>query len=146
MTSTGVELVKNDGSETFTLKVNDISATNANNIVTHTIVAEVGQILGEEPLFEKEEYEISGRIVGMEGADYPNDGTYTDDDFGQSEELRRASKVWGDITNGLDTLNWDGRSIDVVISEFRLTENRQNNAERQYSFTLLLTAFDTALT
>lgn len=146
MTNTGVELEKNDGTETFVLKVNNITASNANNIITHTIIAEAGAIAGEEPLFEKEEYELSGEIKGMEAADYPNSGTYSDDDFGQAEELRRATKEWGDIaSNGLDLLRWDGRSIDVVISELRLDQNRENDPEKQYTFTLSLTAFDTAV-
>ncbi|AGM11814.1 hypothetical protein M201_gp44 [Haloarcula californiae tailed virus 2] len=146
MTNTGVELEKNDGSETFTLKVNNVTASNANNVITHTIVSVAGSIAGSAPLFEKETYELSGEIKGMEAADYPNSGTYSDDDYGQAEELRRATKVWGDIQNGLDTLRWDGRSIGVVISEFRLDQNREQDIPKNYTFTLELTAFDTPIT
>lgn len=146
MTTTGVELEKNDGSELFTLKVTNLTSTNANNVITHTIVAEAGAIAGESPLFEKEEYELSGEIKGMDATDYPNSGTYGDHDYGQAEELRRATKQWGDIvSNGLDTLYWDGRTIGVVISELRLDQNRENDPENQYTFTLALTAFDTPI-
>jgi hypothetical protein len=147
MTNTGVGLEKNDGTETFTLKVNTISSVNANNIITHTIVAEAGDIAGEEPLFEKESYELSGEVRGMEATDYPNSGTYNDDDYGQVEELRRAAKQWGDLaSNGLDTLVWDGRSIGVVFSEIRVEQNREEDPEKQYTFTMELTAFDTPIT
>lgn len=146
MTNTGVELEKNDGSETFTLKVNNVTASNANNVITHTIISVAGSIAGSAPLFEKETYELSGEIKGMEADDYPNSGTYSDDDYGQAEELRRATKVWGDIQNGLDTLRWDGRSIGVVISEFRLDQNREQDIPKNYTFTLELTAFDTPIT
>ena len=146
MTSTGVELEKNDGSEKFTLKVNNLTSSNANNVILHTIVAEAGRIAGEAPIFEKESYELTGVIQAMEAADYPNSGTYSDDDFGMVEELRRATKEWGDISNGLDTLYWDGRTIDVVISEVRIDQNREETPEKEYSFTMELTAFDTPVT
>ena len=146
MTSTGVELEKNDGSEKFTLKVNNLTSSNANNVILHTIVAEAGRIAGESPIFEKESYELTGVIQAMEAADYPNSGTYSDDDFGMVEELRRATKEWGDISNGLDTLYWDGRTIDVVISEVRIDQNREETPEKEYSFTMELTAFDTPVT
>jgi len=147
MTNTGVELDKNDGSETFTLKVNNLTSVNANNVITHTIVAEAGDIAGEEPLYEKESYELSGEVRGMDGTDYPNSGTYSDDDYGQVEELRRATKQWGDLaSNGLDTLHWDGRTIGVVISELRIDQNRNEDPEKQYSFTMELMAFDTPVT
>ena len=147
MSDTGVELVKNDGSEAFTLKVDNITSVNANNIITHTIVAEAGNIAGEAPLFEKESYELTGDVRGMDGTDYPNSGTYANDEYGQVEELRRAAKQWGDlVSNGLNTLRWDGRSIGVVISEVRIEQNREEDPERQYTFTLELDAFDTPIT
>lgn len=147
MTNTGVELRKNDGSETFTLKCETLTSSNANNIITHTIVAEVGNLAGEEPIFEKETYELTGEIVGMEDADYPNSGTYSDDDFGQVEELRRAAKQWGTVvTGGLDTLYWDGRTIGCVISEVRIDQNRENNPEKDYSFTIELVSYDINIT
>ncbi len=146
MTNTGTELEKNDGSEKFTLKTNNLTSSNANNVILHTIVAEAGRIAGEEPIFEKESYELTGVIQAMEAADYPNSGTYSDDDFGFVEELRRATKEWGDISNGLDTLYWDGRTIDVVISEVRIDQNREETPEKEYSFTMELTAFDTPVT
>lgn len=147
MTNTGVELEKNDGSETFTLKVNNLTSSNANNVITHTIVAEAGNLAGEEPIFEKESYELTGVIQAMEASDYPNSGVYSDDDFGMVEELRRATKQWGDIaSNGLDTLRWDGRTIGVVISELRIDQNREETPEKEYSFTLEVVAFDTPVT
>lgn len=146
MTNTGVELEKNDASEKFTLKVANLTSSNANNIILHTIVAEAGRLAGESPVFEKESYELTGEIVGMEAADYPNSGTYSDDDYGMVEELRRATKQWGDISNGLDTLYWDGRVIDVAISEIRIDQNREEKPEKEYSFTMELTAFDTPVT
>lgn len=145
MTNTGVELEKNDGSETFTLKVNNMTSVNANNVITHTLVT-AGNIAGEEPLFEKESYELSGEVKGMDSSDYPNSGTYSNDDYGQVEELRRATKEWGNITSGMDTLRWDGRTIGVVISELRIDQNRGNDPEKQYTFTMELTAFDTPVT
>lgn len=146
MTNTGVELRKNDGTETFVLKCTNLTSSNANNIITHTIVAEFGEIAGEEPLFEKESYELTGDIVGMDATDYPNSGTYSDDDFGQTEELRRAAKQWGDISGGLDTLYWDGRTIDCVISEVRIDQNREEKPEKDYSFTIEMVAYDTPIT
>ena len=145
MTDTGVELEKNDGSESFTLKVNHVTNNNSNNIITHTIISAAGSIAGSEPLFERENYELTGEIRGMEAEDYPNSGTYSNHDYGQAEELRRASKEWGDIVNGLDTLRWDGRTIGCVISEFRLEQDRSQDPEKQYTFTLELSAFDTSI-
>jgi hypothetical protein len=146
MTSTGVNLVKNDGSETFVLKVENIENTNSNNIVTHTLVSEIGNIAGEEPLFEKEGYTVDGVIAGTEPADYPNSGTYSNHDYGMSEELRRAVRQWGNVaTGGLDTLQWDGRSIGVVIADFILTQDRTADGPRQYTYTLELTSYDTSI-
>lgn len=146
MTDTGVELEKNDGSEKFTLKVNNLTSSNANNVITHTIVAESGNLAGEEPIFEKESYELTGVIQAMEADDYPNSGTYSNDDYGMVEELRRATKEWGNISSGLDTLYWDGRTIGVVISEVRIDQNREETPENQYSFTMELVAYDTPIT
>lgn len=148
MTNTGITLTKNDSSEVFHLKVSNVTAENANHVITHAIVSAAGNLAGSGPIFEKESYQLSGRIAGMDSSDYPNSGTYTSegDDYGQAEELRRATKQWGDIENGLDTLTWDGRIIDVVISDFRLEQNREQEAPKQYTFTLELTAFDTPIT
>lgn len=143
MTDTGVTLTKNDGSEQFTLKVNNVTMSNSSNVIVKSIISAAGELAGTDPVLAKETYELSGDIRGMDGTDYPNSGVYSDDDFGMTEELRRAAKQWGpDTNNGLDTLDWDGRTIDVVISEIRIDQNRNQDPEKQYSFTLELTTYD----
>lgn len=142
-TATNTALERNDGGELFILKVSHVEAVNAKNAYIKSITSAAGNLAGADPVLEKETYELTGEVRGMDPGDYPNSGTYADHDFGFAEELRRASKEWGpDLENGLDTFDWDGREIGVVITELRLEENPQETPEKQYTFTMELTAFD----
>jgi len=147
MTSTGITLVKNDGSETFTLKVTNVKVQVSNNVIIKSILSAVGGLAGANPVLSKEAYQLSVVIKDMDASDYPNSGTYSvtpnTHAYGQHNELLRVAAEWGPTqADGLDTLNYDGRSISGVISDLQLSEDRTSDNQRQYTGTLEFTHFD----
>jgi hypothetical protein len=148
MTSTGLTITKNDGTEQFTLKSNQVKSVVSMGVVTKALLGGISSLSGGDPTLSKETFEINGVIREMEAADYPNSGTYADDDLGFSEELRRACKEWRPTTSdGLNTLEYDTGTdlrgpIDGLLTEVQITENRDNDAPRQYGFTLEWTHYD----
>lgn len=147
MTSTDVSLVKNDGSETFTLRVNHVKYANSHSVITKAILSATGGLAGADPVLSKESWKLTIEIVNTDAADYPNSGTYSStpntDNYGMYEELRRAANEWGpDTSDGLDTLNYDGRSVDVVITDLQLNEDITEDPKREYSGTIELSHYD----
>lgn len=153
MTSTEVTIVKNDGSETFNLRVESVEPNLSHNFAVRSIVSGIGGLAGKDPVLQKETYNIEGRIQDMEAADYPNSGNYSDDDAGFETELRRAFKEWGpDSANGFDVLNWDTgfytgggsnpRVIDGLMTELSTPEDRSQDKARVYEFSMEWTHVD----
>lgn len=148
MTSTNLTLVKNDGTETFTLKANSVKSTVSMGVVTKALLGAAASLSGGDPVLAKETYEINGVIKDVEAADYPNSGTYSDDDLGMSEELKRAAKEWKPTTgDGLNTMNYDQGAnlrgaVDGLLTEVAVTENRSADKPRDYEFTLEWTHYD----
>ena len=147
MTNTATELVRNDRSETFTLKVNKVKTQVSNNVIIKSILSAVGGLAGANPVLSKEAYQLEVVLKDVEAADYPNAGSYTSTpnthNYGMHNELRRAAREWGPTTSdGFDQFKYDGRSIDVVISDLQLTEDRSGDLSRQYTGTLELVHYD----
>lgn len=147
MTNTATELVRNDGSETFTLKVNKVKTQVSNNVIIKSILSAVGGLAGANPVLSKEAYQLEVVLKDVEAADYPNSGSYTTTpnthNYGMYNELRRAAREWGPtVADGFDQFKYDGRSIDVVISDLQLTENRNKDISRQWTGTLELVHYD----
>lgn len=147
MTTTDVSLKKNDGSETFVLRVTNVKYSNSQSVITRAILSATGGLAGADPVLSKETFKLSIEIANTDAADYPNSGTYSStpntDNYGMYEELRRVANEWGpDSTDGLDTLEYDGRSVDVVISDLQLTEDIEQDPKREYSGTIEVTHFD----
>ena len=147
-----VRLVRNDGSETFRLKAERVETAVENGLVTDSIISAASrQVAGGKLVLELQTYTIDFVIQGMTAADYPNSSQYDgsgpstpdNDDYGFREELMRASKEWGfDASNGFDTLEYDGRSIDGVITAFNPVEDTSNRPARAYDATLEWTFLD----
>lgn len=138
-----VTLDRNDGSETFRLKVDSVEPTISNGLFTRSLISATGGLAGKDPILNKETYQITGDIKAMEASDYPNSAGYSDDDRGMEIELRRASKEWGpDTTDGFDTMTWDGRVIEGVITEFSPREDRSSDIGRNYTFSMEFTHID----
>lgn len=141
-----VKVIRNDGSETFRLKAERVETSVENGLVTDSIISAASrQVAGGKLVLELQRYTIDFVIQGMTPDDYPNASTYDgssastpdNDDYGFREELMRASKEWGyDLSNGFDTLEYDGRSIDGVITAFDPTEDTANRPGRTYDATL----------
>jgi hypothetical protein len=148
MTATDLTLVKNDGTETFTLKANDVKSTISMGVVTKALLGGAASLSGGDPVLAKETYELNGVIKDVDPGDYPNAGTYSDDDLGMSEELKRAAKEWQPTAqNGLNVMNYDQGAnrrgpIDGLLTEVSITENRDNDKPRDYTFTLEWTHYD----
>jgi len=144
MTTTEVELRRNDGSETFVLKATRVDPTVSNGLVTDSIISAASrQVLGGKLVLSAETYQVDFDIQGMESADYPNAGTYSNDDYGFKEELWRASHEWGfTLSDGLDVLYYDGKSVEGVITEFNPTEDLNQRKARTYDASLEFTHVD----
>lgn len=137
------ELRRNDGTETFQMKVTSVEPSITNNLAVRSIISAVGGLAGKDPVLNKETYQIDGDIKGMEATDYPNSGSYSDHDYGYENELRRAAKEWGpDLSNGFDVFFWDGRTIEGVITDMSPREDRGQDKGRDYTFTMEFTHLD----
>ena len=144
MTSTSVDIERNDGSETFVLKTSRIDHEISNGLVTDSIISGVSRELGGGKLvLDIRKFEIDIDIQGMEAADYPNSSTYSDDDYGYAQELERAALTWGwTSSDGFDTLNYDGRTLTGVLTNLNLVENTENTKARQYTGNIEWTYLD----
>lgn len=144
MTTTAVTLTRNDGSEEFTLKAESVDRSVENGLVTDSIISAASrELVGGKLVLSRETYTIGFPIQGMEAADYPNSGTYTDDDWGFNEELWRAAHEWGfDLTNGFDTLDYRDKTIDGVITLYNPNEDTNQQKPGSYDATLEFTHVD----
>lgn len=148
-----VRIRRNDGSEEFRLKADNVDTSVENGLVMDSVISAASrEILGGKLVLDLQRYTISFDIQGMEPGDYPNSGIYDgsspstpdDDDYGFRDELMRASKEWGfDASNGFDTLVYDGRGIDGVITAFDPSESTSERVGRTYTATLEWTFLDT---
>lgn len=142
----GVKLTRNDGSEEFDLKAERVKKSYSNGLITDSIVSALREVVGGKLVFDKETLVVEGVIQDMDGDQYPNNGTYSDDDLGFERELDRAAKEWGfDSTDGFDTLTWGNRStIDGVITQVDAEENVNDEeiGAGSYTFTLEFTYLD----
>jgi hypothetical protein len=147
-----VKLIRNDNSETFRLKADTVETSVENGLVTDSIISGASRsVLGGKLVLDLQRYTIELVIQGMGPTDYPNSSQYDgssastpdDDDYGFREELMRASKEWGfDVSDGFDTLQYDGRTIDGVITAFNPTEDTSTRPARTYDCTLEWTHLD----
>lgn len=147
-----VKIVRNDGSETFRFKANRVETAVENGIVTDSIIsATTREVLGGKLVLDLLRYTIFFDIQGMTASDYPNSATYdgsspdtpNDDDYGFRDELMRASQEWGfTAADKFDTLEYDGRTIDGVITGFDPVENTDERPGRTYEATLEWTHLD----
>lgn len=116
-----VKLEKADGSETFQLRTEKVESKVSNGLITRSILSGLGDLVaGSDPVLNTESYKLQNvQIRNVDAADYPNAGSYSDDNYGMENELRRAAKEWGPSAGqGFDQLKWDGRTIDIVITDF----------------------------
>ena len=145
MTDSRVELRRNDGSEVFKLKTSRVETEISNGLVTDSVVSGVSRkVLGGKLVLDLRTFDITFEIQGMDPEDYPNAGTYGDDDKGFRDELERASLEWGwTNADGFDTLRYDGRMLNGVITNATFTEDTTSKPARQYDGTLEWTYLDT---
>lgn len=139
MTDTALSIERNDGTEEFTLKSNQVKMALSASTTIKAVLSAAGGLAGASPVLAKETYQINLVLKDVEAEDYPNSSTYEDEDvnphnYGIHSELRRAFKEWGPtVSDGFDTLHYDGRDIDGMITDLQLTENRQEDVSRQYT-------------
>ena len=142
----GVQLTRNDGSETFDFKAERVENTTSNGLVTDSVISALRQVVGGKLVLERETFVVEGIISNMEPEQYPNSGTYSDDDLGFERELQRAAKVWGWTSgDGFDTLTWGARDpLNGVITQVDTEENADDPelGPGSYSFTVEFTYLD----
>lgn len=146
----GVTLKRNDGSEEFDIKATRVKKSYSNGLITDSIVSALREVVGGKLVFDKETLIVEGVINDMDADQYPNSGTYSDDDLGFEREIDRAGKEWGfDSTDGFDTLTWGDRSaINGVITQVDAEENAEDEemGAGAYSLTLEFTYLDAFIT
>lgn len=142
----GVTLDRNDGSESFDFKALKVKKSFSNGLVTDSIVSALREVVGGKLVFDKETIVVEAIIQDMAADQYPNAGSYSDDDLGFEREIDRAGKEWGfDTTDGFDTLTWGPRSpINGVITQVDATEDAEDAelGPGSYSLTLEFTYLD----
>lgn len=135
MTDTAVELQRNDGSESFTVKASSIEMTVSNGLVTDSIISALtnNRVLGSKLVLDAQTFQIDFVIQDMDGSDYPNSSAYSDNDKGYRDEMKRAALSWGyTLSDEFDVLLYDGRTIDGVITEFSPLEDLNQRPGRTY--------------
>lgn len=139
-----VRILRNDGSEEFRLKATQVETAVENNVATDSIISGVSRaVAGGKLVLGLQRYQISFIIQGTEPGDYPNAGTYSNDDKGMRDELLRASKTFGFTDeDGFDRLLYDGRSIDGVFTAYNVTEDTSSRPARTYDATIEWTHLD----
>lgn len=144
MSETAVSIIRNDGSEEFTIKSSRVETEVSNGLVTDSVISGISRaVAGGKLVLDLRTYDIDLDIQGMEADDFPNSGTYSDLDKGYYDELERASLEWGwTNADGFDTLVYDGRTINGVITNLNLVEDTGSTAARQYSGSLEWTYLD----
>jgi len=149
-TDLDVELVRNDGSDSFILKTDKWTRSIGNNLVTDGILGIAGDMTGKKVNIGFENYKLDGKIQNTQDGTYPTGGTYPDVDLStwarateKEMALGHASRTWKpDQSDGFDTVKIGPRSIGVMISKLSTTENRSKKGPEQYTFTLELTHAD----
>lgn len=149
-TDLDVQLIRNDGTDTFNLKVSKWDRQIGNNIVTKGILGVAGDLSGKEVNIGFEKYTLDGKLNNTQDGTYPTGGNYPDIDLTQWERatekemaLAHAARVWGpDASDGFDTVEIGPRSLGAMISKLSTTENRSKTGPEQYSFTVELTHAD----
>jgi len=141
-----VSLTNDDGSETFQLRVEKVESKVSNGLITRSILSGLGDLVaGSDPVLNTETYKLQNvQIRNVDANDYPNSSSYSNDNYGMENELRRASKEWGpSAAQGFDQLAWDGRNIDVVITDFSSAQNAvDDGVPKVYTVNMELTHVD----
>lgn len=141
-----VSLVKSDGSETFQLRTEKVQSKVSNGLITRSILSGLGDLVaGSDPVLNTETYKLQNVLIrNVDANDYPNSSSYSNDNYGMENELRRAAKEWGpSAAQGFDTLNWDGRTIDVVITDFTSDQKQsEDGVPRVYTVNMEVTHVD----
>lgn len=139
MTETALTLEKNDGTEEFTLKSNQVRMALSASTTIKAVLSAAGGLAGSSPVLAKETYQIEVVLKDVEAEDYPNSSTYESEpvnphNYGMHNELHRAFKEWGPtVGDGFDTLHYDGRDIGGMITDLQLSEDRSEDTSRQYT-------------
>lgn len=125
-----VQIERNDGSETFDFKAESVEYKADNGVVKESVISALREVIGGKLVLNNETVVVKGVVKGMDPDQYPNSGTYEDDDRGFETELRRAHKEWGfDSSNGFDQLYWGPRpGIQGIFTNVQITEDA-NDAE-----------------
>ena len=137
-TDTRVRLYRNDGSEVFNMKASRVETEISNGLVTDSIISGVSRaVVGGKYVLDLRTFQIDFEVQGMKPEDYPNSGTYEDDDYGYRWELERAALTWGwTFQDGFDILEYDGRDLQGVITNLSFEENTESKPARNYTGTL----------
>lgn len=129
MTQIGsVQLTRNDGTETFDFKATSVEYSASNGVVTSSVISALREVIGGKLVIENETIVVKADVKNMDADQFPNSGTYSDDDLGFESELRRAHKEWGfDTTDGFDLLTWGPRpDFQGVFTDITVSEDTQD--------------------
>lgn len=120
-----VRIERNDGSEAFEFKAENVDYNQSNGLVTDSVISALREVVGGKLVLESETITVTGIVKDVDSTYYPNSSSYSDHDRGFETELRRAGKEWGfDTTDGFDRLYWGPRpAIQGVLTEVGITED-----------------------
>ena len=149
-TDLDVVLTRNDGSDTFNLKVRKWDRSIGNNLVTKGILSVAGDLAGKDVNVGFEKYTLNGLIADAQANTYPTGGSYpsintTTWALATEKEmaLAHATRTWGpDATDKFDTVDIGPRTLGIMISKYGATENRSKRGPEQYDISLELTHAD----
>lgn len=166
--TTGVQLVRNDGSLTFNLKCQQVEVNLGNNVVSRALLSAAGDVAGADPVLNNESYRLIGvTLAEVDSSDYPSDdgdwgNTFqtipwktkdavgniqtipaSEDEQRMEAALRHAAKEWGpDVEDGFDQLVWNDQHLDVIITSYGATESAEQPKPGVYQVDIEVTHVD----
>lgn len=143
--------------DAFFLKCENVEVNVGNNLIARAILSAAGDIAGSDPVLNSVTYQLTGvYLQAISDEDYPDEPInqapteyYADVAAGDHNQrmmiaLKEAAKQWGPDSNlakenAMDTLEWDGQYIPVIITSFSASESASSPKPGIYQADIELT-------
>jgi len=138
-----VSIVRNDGSESFDLKAEQMTRSFDNNVVVRSVLAVAGDVIGQDLDLSMETLEAQGVIQEPDSDTYPSAESTPGYNAATEKEVNLASafRRWGpSVDDGFDRMLWGPREETGILTRLSTTEDATGQrGVGKYTFTLEFT-------